>query len=501
EKRENIAWDIDLQDEILKTLFFDEEFLHKFRELEEEVIYEDTRGRHKSEDRRLEKESLENLKQEKEKLFTEVKKDGESIDLIQLYERKVEIETEILDVKNELDDKLDLFNIEQERLDNALGEKNTSMQKIEELNTDINKLEAKLYASLYNQLPEYYLSLERFLISEGRCLACGTKNKDLKAIATQHKQDGECIICSSKLQDLEAFDPEIVDKINIFVDQRNELQIIVTNKDLEITTLQITVNIINNDVNNIKNKLNDLQREVLYIDSAAAQYNSKNSSDTYTQIVEVKQKNIDKLTNEITEIYKKRDELKDELNKLHNKFNKVVIGLNKHLSYFFNKYASTFIGLECELTVQNKTINKIPHVTYLPKINGSIREGVNSVSESQRFFLDQAFRMAIIDYLQNTIKDFKTFFITETPEGSLDIVYEKQVAEMFTLFARSLNNIIFTSNLNSSNFLLTIYKEINVKEREVRTLNLLEKGNQTRLQQNNPQLKDLSKRIMESDGT
>ncbi len=89
--------------------------------------------------------------------------------------------------------------------------------------------------------------------------------------------------------------------------------------------------------------------------------------------------------------------------------------------------------------------------------------------------------MAIIDFLQNKIKGFEVFFITETPEGSLDIAYEEQVAEMFTIFAKSNNNIIFTSNLNSSNFLSKIFKKIDKTDRERRILNMLEKGNLTKV--------------------
>ncbi|MOA35453.1 hypothetical protein D3C78_1569020 [compost metagenome] len=87
--------------------------------------------------------------------------------------------------------------------------------------------------------------------------------------------------------------------------------------------------------------------------------------------------------------------------------------------------------------------------------------------------------MAIIDYLHDNIEGFQTFFITETPEGSLDIAYEDQVAKMFILFSESKNNIIFTSNLNSSRFLQKLFKEMNNHEKGSRTLNLLSKGRLT----------------------
>lgn len=499
ERRENIAWDINVQDEILKILFFDEEFLYSFKKLEEEVVHLDTKGRHKSEDRRVETEALEDLKKEKSNLFKGLEKEDINKDIEKLYERRGELENDLMIIKNEIEEKLEVIYSHQDRLNNFIGERSGILFNIENISTEISKLESKLYSSIYNQLPDYYISVEKALINEGRCLACGSKNKKAKEAASYHKKHGECVICSSKIENIEEFDPKIINKVNKLSESRSQLQTIVMNKTEAISELQQIYDVLSNEVNEQKNILNEKQREIMYLNSSIAQNSAKNSKDTYTQIVEVKQQKIAKLTEETNEIYRERDKKKAELNELHKKFTKVVISLNKHLSYYFNKYASTFIGLPCELTVQTQTINMIPHIVYLPKISGNIREGVNSVSESQRFFLDQAFRMAIIDYLQNTITDFKTFFITETPEGSLDIVYEKQVAEMFTLFSKSENNIVFTSNLNSSNFLVTLYKEINPEERKIRTLDLLEKGNQTRLQKDNIDLKLLRYQLLGSD--
>lgn len=85
------------------------------------------------------------------------------------------------------------------------------------------------------------------------------------------------------------------------------------------------------------------------------------------------------------------------------------------------------------------------------------------------------------------------------PEGSLDIAYESQVAMMFKIFSQSNNKIIFTSNLNSSNFLKELYKEIPKEERSMRTLDLLRKGKVTRVQKSKwNQLENIVQEIMEA---
>lgn len=37
---------------------------------------------------------------------------------------------------------------------------------MENVDTEVSKLESKLYKSIYNQLPDYYVSIEKVLISE-----------------------------------------------------------------------------------------------------------------------------------------------------------------------------------------------------------------------------------------------------------------------------------------------------------------------------------------------
>ena len=61
----------------------------------------------------------------------------------------------------------------------------------------------------------------------------------------------------------------------------------------------------------------------------------------------------------------------------------------------------------------------------------------NDVSESQRFFLDIALRMALAEFMS---PDGATLLI-DTPEGSLDITYEARAGQMFSDFAARGNAI------------------------------------------------------------
>lgn len=77
-----------------------------------------------------------------------------------------------------------------------------------------------------------------------------------------------------------------------------------------------------------------------------------------------------------------------------------------------------------------------------------MRNTESSVSESQKEFLDLAFRMAMLDIVSN---DASCFLVIETPEASLDTWFMQRAAEMMRQFASdNSRQLIATSNLNGT---------------------------------------------------
>lgn len=507
ERRNNVAWEVDSQDNILRILLLEEQYHLRINELEENIIKEDTKGRHKSEDKRVAEESYKELIKSREDIVKGVENEcfSEDNDIEfeknheQLVLRKNKIETDLSSKKERL---ANLQEIIEEKLEDInLVEGNIANLSIsyDNILAEIKKIETELYKSIYNKLPDYYYTIEKALLSEGKCLVCNSKSKIILKRASELKQNGKCMVCESKLTENISINDDWVNRINILQEEKKERLNEINNQKSKLDRLQLKLQEKNREANDLKSEIEELSKAKIVIESELSKNNAeKEQEDMYSEILRRKERIIADLEKEIREAYQKRDEYKNKLLNYTQKFKNVVHRLNERLSSFFNKYASTFIGLDCKLSVTSKTLNKIPHFYYIPEIDGQVRKGIWSVSESQRFFIDQAFRMAIIDYLQNEIEDFNTFFITETPEGSLDIAYESQVAMMFKIFAESKNKIIFTSNLNSSNFLKELYRSIPKKERDSRTIDLLKKGKITRVQRNKwNQLESIVKEIME----
>ena len=509
ERRNNVAWEVDSQDNILRILLLKEQYHLKINELEEKITKADTRGRHKSEDKRVAEASYIELVKSRDDIVNQTK-DGSndeekdvSVDdetnRERLVLRKNKIDTDISNKKEMLFALQEM--VEEITEDVALTEGNIANISVsyDNIVSEIKRLETMLYRSIYNKLPDYYYTIEKTLLTEGKCLVCNKKSKDIQRKASQVKQSGRCMICESELAENISFDDDWVEKLNCLHEEKKEKLNELNNLKNQLDRLNSKFQNQKKEINRLKNELEDLNRTKIVVESELSQNNPEsNQGDMYTEILRSKEKVIADLEIAIRDAYNERDGYKKELFEYTQKFKGVINNLNERLSSYFNKYASTFIGMDCKLSVTSKTLNKIPHFYYVPEINGQVRKGTWSVSESQRFFIDQAFRMAVIDYLQNEIGRFSTFFITETPEGSLDIAYESQVAMMFKIFAESNNKIIFTSNLNSSNFLKELYRSIPKEERTLRTLDLLKKGKVTRVQRNKwNQLENIVKEIME----
>lgn len=509
ERRNNVAWEVDSQDNILRILLLEEQYHLKINELEEKITRADTKGRHKSEDKRVAEASYNELVMSREEIVQQAqeefngKEESSDTDMQEsrqkLVLRRNNIHNEIADTQENLSEIQEI--IQEITADISLLEGNITNLSVtyDKIISEIKRLETRLYKSIYDKLPDYYYTIEKNLLTEGKCLICNAKSREIQKKASKIKQSGKCLICGSELVENIAIDDNLVKKLNLLHEEKQQKWNELNNQKNQLAKLDEKFQEHNNEIKSLKEKVENLTRTKIVIESEL----SKNSSgpereDMYTEILKKKEKVIEDLEVAIREAYHERDEYKKELSEYTQKFKKVINDLNQKLSRYFNKYASAFMGMDCKLSVMSKTLKKIPHFYYAPEIDGQIRKDIWSVSESQRFFIDQAFRMAIIDYLQNDIEQFSTFFITETPEGSLDMAYELQVAKMFKIFSESNNKIIFTSNLNSSNFLKELYKGIPLEEREMRTLDLLKKGKITRIQKEKwNQLESIVQNIME----
>jgi DNA repair exonuclease SbcCD ATPase subunit len=211
-----------------------------------------------------------------------------------------------------------------------------------------------------------------------------------------------------------------------------------------------------------------------------------------------------KLRYELDVAKRQLDEQASELKRLLSKYAKSLATANLQIERASAKIIKTFRGYsekflldDAHLTYEmhSRTVGqegarmKFPNFVLKMaspvKAEPSERNDANQVSESQREFIDLAFRMALLDV---AVKAHGPAMIAiETPEASLDAVYTERAGLMLRAFTKgSTNRVIATCNINGEamvgHLLGTFGKErtkVKPKELSNRIINLLDQGAQT----------------------
>lgn len=115
----------------------------------------------------------------------------------------------------------------------------------------------------------------------------------------------------------------------------------------------------------------------------------------------------------------------------------------------FNKLANLFLGVDLDISLETQE-----NVTLVLEIRKTKRRAEYQLSESQRFFIDIALRMAFAQFVSPM--DSGAPLYIDTPEGSLDLAYEDQAGQMIVQFAREGHKVLMTANINTSQLLSAI---------------------------------------------
>jgi hypothetical protein len=150
----------------------------------------------------------------------------------------------------------------------------------------------------------------------------------------------------------------------------------------------------------------------------------------------------------------RREELKKHLLQLQKDLEQQYLQVEQSFVPRFAELAQGFLGMELSVQMEARTTDDLKLVV---SVRGTPRRQQQHLSESQRFFLDIAFRMALTQHM--SAPGSKGGMIIDTPEGSLDIAYEKRAGDMLAKFASAGHQIIMTANLNSSQLLLALARD------------------------------------------
>jgi DNA repair exonuclease SbcCD ATPase subunit len=478
EARRTLAWNSNAQNRIIRLLFLDQKFDFEYSKQDDLYTQYDTRGRHKSEERKNIRRTIEEWLKAKKDRKPPAVEDADA-ERQKLEFRLAELQIALSSLGDEIQQLEEFLSAEIARLRQLNSLADEIELKKTPLLEGLNSLENQFYSRVYEQVPAEYAVLLEGLVSRGICQFCNSQGKNIRETGRKLKEQGECIVCRSPIT--YPTDPEDAsDERETLVQEINSIRAAVRELDADQKGLVDAQNLARDEIKRIQHSLSERARARRDFDLELSESRSMlimlagdESPETYRDDwLENQNNRINKLNEEVDGLYRKRDEAGKRLKDLNEKIMGVLRDIDDRLNPLFSHFASEFLGTPCELVVTQRKGRK-PVAFMYPRFLEKERANIHQVSESQRFFIDQAFRMALISWFAES-RGQLTFCIVETPEGSLDLAYEKNVADMYLAFANQGHAIIVTSNLNSSNFLNELSGQIESNKGQI--LDLLAYG-------------------------
>ncbi|AQX51629.1 MULTISPECIES: AAA family ATPase [Bacteroidota] len=249
----------------------------------------------------------------------------------------------------------------------------------------------------------------------------------------EQKRKNNSIDPRKSFEDLTVIDKKLsveIEKQEEFQNRKNRFSV----KDEE---LYIKVQALNNEIKKIESENENI-------------FNFPNNTDESIELIKKSfQDTIDRLKEQKEESRVKREAIKEELGKLENEMSKSFLEAEETFIPKFNFFANSFLGLEINIELSSNTKG----ANLILRVDDNKRSDAFQLSESQRYFIDIALRMALLG-----IGTEKANLLIDTPEGSLDIAYESRAGKMIADFSDGNFSTVMTANINSSQLLLELAK-------------------------------------------
>ena len=461
---EGIDGRTDVQYELFTKYFSEPELNERRQEMSRQARYYDSLSRHKSEDMRVINNLLKKLKQS----------DGDgtspqsaTIDIIAL---KGEIEklTEELSAIKSAQKKLD------EDIANLQGEINRDSLQASKLDDEKKQLEKEMNASLWETLHPMYDVFVKNIQLNHVCPICNQETDVL--VDRVNEATSKCFVCGSEIH--LTSDEILTAKYKEVIATHKSLYQGIANKQRKIRAIEDSQHNLDRDF-----REKDLRRRSLQQQLREQEFKRAESAEP--DKLQALDDEYNKYAKEKEKLQKKSDEYKVQELQLTSRIAEEILSNVSRFSSIFSSYAQQFLGVSCSLEYNSYDDRR---KRFYPVIDGKVRKQEESLSESQRFFIDHSFRMSILTFFYQS----PSFYIVETPDSSLDLSYEQNAAGVFLQFLKKPNIVIVTSNLNNSSFISHLTKDESV---QLSMVGLLDIAKQSAIQGGNERIKNIYNEI------
>lgn len=283
-------------------------------------------------------------------------------------------------------------------------------------------------------------------VDGGSCGICGANGEEVSSEVAARLKTGICPLCGSDLpedsgEDDAALIAEIRESAEKIVALENDLE----TRQQEVSRLRTEADAAESDLRESRAELDGFKKANSLALARRAVEDSGVDSAT------------EGLRNQIAHLMERkgrererREAAKAALSELHTELMKAYTAVEHEFVPRFQELAHLFLGIDLEIDLEIRSAK----LRLRLALAQSDRRSPDELSESQRFFLDIALRMALAERLG--AGSGGAFLYVDTPEGSLDIAYENQAGEMFASFVEGGGELLMTANINTSELLLRL---------------------------------------------
>lgn len=459
ERRDTIFDNVPVQNDLFSKYFQEKEKDKLRQNYKDKSTYHNSLSRQNSEKIKVINNIL--------KQFDNNEKSNKLVELNNLklqYNSVKETYTEYFEIKEKNFYEISQLKSEKSKLEKEIN----TLQQLEQ-----NEQNEKLN-QVFNTLHKNYNIFKSQIKDNCKCPMCNKElKKNIYTKISQFIENDICFLCESNITK-EKYIPKdnYKSQIKNIAKKITNVTSLIVQKEKDLTYFEKNLLDAKNDLFELKKKISE------------EDYKVTNKSDELDGF-DVMQKQIDELEKEKEKNKKKSLEFKQKLDEVEKEIEKNKIDNTIKLSTVFHEYAGAFTKLPCSLKYDDPKDGEGKR--FIPTINGIDRLYADELSESQRFFIDHSFRMAILEAFRKSA----SFYICETPDSSLDISYEDNASKVFLRYLNDNNVLILTSNFNNSDFIENILSSVS----NVGFINLLEIGNPSVVQKQNLKLKSLVKKV------
>ncbi|MCI2245094.1 AAA family ATPase [Xanthomonas sp. PPL568] len=447
EERLPLLWSPTAQLELFKMLFVDEKIGQKLNKLYSEIQGVDTDYRNRTYQYNQRKDKYE---------LARAQNRAENIDLDSVRIQLAEANQQLQEVSR-------THRIASELVTALAGQRGDIDRKIESLQLSLDQevhafhqQDAAYIAQALPTLDDKFQMLMQGLGSNMGCFVCGKGGKREVAAISKRLREHHCFVCNASLVQTSSSD---VVPISARALQKIEERI-----ELLRAEIQAHQKSLNDHAKDYATALSDLRPLVakrhelaMHIEQLNAQLPVVNN-DAQTPILadlEAERTELDKLAEKRADLGIK---YKRQIEKLTLEMGALENDLGARLQAYAEQFLHESVSVKFTRNHPFKVATGAAQVnlpTFRIAMTSSThlaphdRSTATSVSESQKEFLDLAFRMTLLDLVAN---DGATMLVMETPEASLDSWFMARAAQMIRKFSPDEGErlLIATSNVNGT---------------------------------------------------